>query len=129
MSDLGKAKSAIEILSDAKALIEKGWVKQSFHEDGCYCPLGAIGASAGVGMESLSLAAVNYLGSLEPLPELHSAVSAIINELPSMYKKRGQDGSWCIAEWNDKLSRRKSDVVKLFDRAIKTLKTAEAETV
>lgn len=88
-------KSTSQILQEARALIERGWIKRSYHDGGDrYCIDGALAAAAEWGCHEI---------------HNHPARKVISNLL-------GPRTSPAI--WQDHPHRSKQQVLELFDRAL-----------
>lgn len=93
-------KEVIDTLGRARdIIIEKGWCRGNYSDaQGRHCTLGAV------------MAATND-GSIYMYDDVINALQESLDNA----------GSYSIVSWNDRPTRRKRDVVRLFDRAIRTL--------
>lgn len=105
-----KAKTAKEILIASRwLLVNHGWcrfyqhaiVKAMGHDKHSFCALGA-------------------LLIVEKKFSYYEAYDKLVDALPSDYNFLLSDRGAHLAEWNDDYRRTKEQVIKLFDRAIKS---------
>jgi hypothetical protein len=89
------------VLKKARRLIEEnGWVQGTFHNSQGYCLVGAVDEAAS-----------GFVLNDEAIQELDSN----LNDISSPYPRSN------IFYWNDKLGRKKREVVSLLDRTIEKL--------
>ncbi len=91
------ANDVAETLDKARALIEKGWIQQSYSFNGRYCTLGAIEAAANV-------------DCWREVPEVLAPLEAVIGRPAGV-------GKGHIAGWNDNPKRTQAEVVQAFKEA------------
>ena len=92
-----------EVLTQARALVAKGWCQNSLRDEDRFCALGALYEAASGGIENLGDAE-------DALDNLGDAEDALRNALEPAYQS--------VVHFNDDQLTTQADVLRLYDRAI-----------
>lgn len=113
-----KERTTEEVLRDTRELVEQGWRRGADYWAGSYCTRGAIRQASEILRAAAPLNSFEWAAQEAAAQE--AAYKAVVKKLPLSWRLFRIGGHQAmIVRWNDYAFRRKQQVLRVLDKAIK----------